>query len=34
VRHLEIYNHDRAHNGRLTRGQTPVEVLGAAKMFR
>jgi len=34
VRYLEIYNYDRAHNGRLTRGQTPAEVLGAAKMFR
>lgn len=34
VRYLEIYNHDRAHNGRLTRGRTPAEVLGAAKMFR
>ena len=34
VRYLETYNHDRAHNGRLTRGRTPAEVLGAAKMFR
>ena len=34
VRYLEIYNYDRAHNGRLTRGRTPAEVLGAAKMFR
>jgi transposase InsO family protein len=34
VRYLELYNHDRAHNGRLTRGRTPAEVLGAAKMFR
>jgi transposase InsO family protein len=34
VRYLETYNHDRAHNGRLTRGWTPAEVLGAAKMFR
>lgn len=33
-RYLVIYNHDRAHNGRLTRGRTPAEVLGAAKMFR
>jgi transposase InsO family protein len=33
-RYLAIYNHDRAHNGRLTRGRTPAEVLGAAKMFR
>jgi transposase InsO family protein len=34
VRYLKTYNHDRAHNGRLTRGRTPAEVLGAAKMFR
>jgi transposase InsO family protein len=34
VRYLGTYNHDRAHNGRLTRGRTPAEVLGAAKMFR
>jgi transposase InsO family protein len=34
VRYLDIYNYDRAHNGRLTRGRTPAEVLGAAKMFR
>jgi transposase InsO family protein len=34
VRYLATYNHDRAHNGRLTRGRTPAEVLGAAKMFR
>jgi len=34
VRYLQIYNFDRAHNGRLTRGRTPAEVLGAAKMFR
>ncbi len=34
VRYLELDNHDRAHNGRLTRGRTPAEVLGAAKMFR
>jgi transposase InsO family protein len=34
VRYLELYNHDRVHNGRLTRGRTPAEVLGAAKMFR
>lgn len=33
ARYLETYNHDRAHNGRLTRGRTPAEVLGAAKMF-
>jgi len=34
VRYLDIYNYDRVHNGRLTRGRTPAEVLGAAKMFR
>jgi transposase InsO family protein len=34
VRYLELYNYDRAHNGRLTRGRTPAEVLGAAKMWR
>lgn len=34
VRYLDIYNHDRVHNGRLTRGRTPAEVFGAAKMFR
>lgn len=33
-RYLEHYNHDRAHNGRLTKGRTPAEVLGAAKMWR
>ena len=33
VRYLELYNHDRAHTGRLTQGRTPAEVLGAAKMF-
>ncbi len=30
---LHEYNHDRAHNGRLTQGRTPAEVLGAAKMW-
>jgi transposase InsO family protein len=34
ARYLKLYNHDRAHNGRLTRGRTPAEVLGAAKMWR
>ena len=32
-RYLRYYNTDRAHTGRLTRGRTPEEVLGAAKMF-
>ena len=34
VRYLELYNHDRTHNGRHTKGRIPVEVLGAAKMWR
>ena len=25
---------DHSHNGRLTKGRTPVEVLGASKTFR
>jgi transposase InsO family protein len=33
-RYLEHYNFDRTHNGRLTKGRIPAEVLGAAKMFR
>jgi len=33
-RYLQLYNYDRAHNGRHTRGRTPAEVLGAAKMYR
>jgi len=37
-RELERYswgsNFDRAHNGRLTRGPTPVEVLRVARMWR
>lgn len=33
-RYLQLYNYDRAHNGRLTRGRIPGEVLGAAKMYR
>jgi transposase InsO family protein len=33
-RYLAYYNCDRAHTGRLTRGRTPAEVLGAAKMYR
>jgi len=34
ARYLQLYNYDRAHNGRLTKGRTPAEVLGAAKMWR
>ena len=34
VRYLDYYNYDRTHNGRLTKGRIPAEVLGAAKMFR
>jgi transposase InsO family protein len=34
VRYLEHYNYDRTHNGRLTKGRIPAEVLGAAKMYR
>lgn len=30
---LAYYNTDRAHNGRLTRGRTPEQVLGKAKMW-
>jgi transposase InsO family protein len=33
-RYLRHYNFDRTHNGRLTKGRTPAEVLGAAKMYR
>jgi transposase InsO family protein len=33
-RYLRHYNFDRTHNGRLTKGRTPAEVLGAAKMHR
>jgi hypothetical protein len=29
-----IYDYDRVHNERLTRGRTPAEALGGAKMFR
>ena len=32
-RYLSYYNSDRAHTGRLTRGRTPEEVLGKAKMW-
>jgi transposase InsO family protein len=33
-RYLLHYNFDRTHNGRLTKGRIPAEVLGAAKMYR
>jgi transposase InsO family protein len=33
-RYLVHYNFDRTHNGRLTKGRIPAEVLGAAKMYR
>jgi len=33
-RYLRHYNFDRTHNGRLTKGRIPAEVLGAAKMYR
>jgi len=33
-RYLVLYNYDRTHNGRHTRGRIPAEVLGAAKMWR
>ncbi len=33
-RYLRLYNHDRTHNGRHTKGRTPAEVLGAAKMWQ
>jgi len=32
-RYLAYYNTMRAHTGRLTRGRTPAEVLGKAKMW-
>lgn len=32
-RYLRYYNTDRAHNGRLTKGRTPQQVLGKAKMW-
>ena len=31
--YLVEYNTDRAHTGRLTKGKTPEQVLGKAKMF-
>lgn len=33
-RYLWEYNFDRTHRGRLTKGRTPAEVLGASKMWR
>lgn len=30
---LDYYNTDRAHNGRLTRGRTPEQVIGTPKMW-
>jgi hypothetical protein len=33
-RYLQHYNFDRTHNGRLTKGRIPAQVLGAAKMYR
>jgi transposase InsO family protein len=32
-RYLKLYNTDRAHNGRLTRGRTPEQVIGKQKMW-
>lgn len=32
-RYLSYYNGDRAHTGRWTRGRTPAQVIGAAKMW-
>jgi transposase InsO family protein len=32
-RYLDYYNTDRAHTGRWTRGRTPDQVIGAAKMW-
>lgn len=34
ARYLQLYHYDRTHNGRLTKGRIPAEVLGAAKMWR
>jgi transposase InsO family protein len=33
-RYLQLYNYDRTHNGRHTKGRIPAQVLGAAKMWR
>jgi len=32
-RYLKLYNTDRAHNGRLTKGRTPEQVIGKQKMW-
>jgi hypothetical protein len=32
-RYLRYYNTERAHTGRWTRGRTPDEVLGKAKLW-
>jgi hypothetical protein len=32
-RYLRYYNTERAHTGRWTKGQTPAEVLGKAKLW-
>jgi hypothetical protein len=32
-RYLRYYNTDRAHTGRCTRGRTPEQVTGKAKMW-
>jgi transposase InsO family protein len=32
-RFLSTYNTDRAHNGRITKGRSPEQVLGKAKMW-
>jgi len=33
ARYVRYYNADRAHTGRITRGRTPEQVLGKAKMW-
>jgi hypothetical protein len=33
-RYLRYYNTERAHTGRWTRGRTPAEVLGKAKLWQ
>ena len=33
-RHLRYYNTERSHTGRRTRGRTPQEVLGKAKLWQ
>lgn len=32
--YLSYYNNDRVHTGRLTKGRTPAEVIGKAKMWK